>query len=71
MSETQVESVPRIVCAACGGANVEIAVWFEPNAGVVVEPFGSGSCTDTNWCRDCDGHVELVDDHALPKRRAQ
>jgi hypothetical protein len=60
-----------VVCGACGGSNVEVAAWVNPNTGEVVDEFGSWDSLDTNWCHDCDAHVELVDRQAKTGSRAE
>ena len=50
---------PTVRCTECGGTNVQVVVWQNPNTGEVGEDFGSWNNTDTKFCIDCDDHVRL------------
>jgi len=49
------------VCKECGGNNVEIAAWVDPNDYEYIEDFGSWDNGDNTWCEDCKAHNELVE----------
>ena len=49
-------------CKECGGANVQIAMWVNPNTGKTIDDFGSFDEADTKWCNDCDSNELLIDD---------
>ena len=51
-------------CCKCGGTNVQMAKWVNPNTGEVFGDFGSYDETDTKWCNDCDDNVTLKDGSA-------
>lgn len=59
MSEEEEEE--EIVCANCGGSNVQVVAWLDPNTEEAGEYFGSWDETDTKYCADCDQHVLLID----------
>jgi hypothetical protein len=42
------------VCKVCGGMNVEVKVWKNPNTGEVGEPISSEN--EDTWCNDCEAH---------------
>ncbi len=46
------------VCTECGGENVEIKTWQNPNNN---ESDGGGDINDPNdcWCNDCQDHISL------------
>lgn len=48
-----------LACTECGGTNVEVAMWVNPNTDEIGEEFGSGTTADTQWCHDCEDHVLL------------
>ena len=50
-----------ICCSKCGGHNVQVATWVNPNTDEILEEFGSWNETDTKFCVDCQENVELVD----------
>lgn len=45
-------------CTQCGGSNVEIKVWFDPNTNKPSEDTDSLDRSDC-WCKDCEEHTEL------------
>ena len=49
------------VCQECGSADVEVAMWVNPNTSQTNDWYGSGSSTETQWCHSCEEHcfVEL------------
>ena len=52
---------PTVKCKRCGGFNVQMAMWVDPNTNEIMEDFGSFDEQDTKWCNDCDSGEELVD----------
>jgi len=48
----------KLVCALCGGTNIEQRAWVDPNSDIII-----GSCSDgdidDNWCDYCEKHVEF------------
>lgn len=46
-------------CTECGGTNVQVAAWINPNTNEVLDDFGSPGEKDTQYCADCDGPCEL------------
>lgn len=48
------------VCSECGGDNVQVKAWINPNTDEIIESMGS-EIEDT-WCEDCEKHtgVELI-----------
>ena len=49
-------------CSVCGGSNLEIATWVNPNTEEVKDHFGSWSETDTKFCHDCDDNVQITEE---------
>ena len=44
-----------LVCSVCGGRNVQIRAWIDPNTDDYI-----GDCEDDDaWCDDCGEHVRL------------
>lgn len=58
-------------CSVCGGINVEYAVWYDPNADVTGDVFGTFNSGDNTFCSDCDDNHDLVDKGAEPERFAK
>ncbi len=50
---------PKHYCRACGGTNVQHAVWVRLNTNEVLEAFGSWCYGDNSWCEDCETHVQI------------
>jgi hypothetical protein len=48
------------VCADCGSANVECAMWVNPNTEEVSGDFGTFNADYSTYCNDCDEHRTLV-----------
>ena len=48
----------KLVCAECGGDNIEHKCWVDVNSDLVLD-----NCSDVdiedNWCRDCEMHVNF------------
>lgn len=45
----------KFKCSVCGGYNVQIKAWVDPNKGFAY-------CTDIDepaWCEDCEKEVDL------------
>ena len=70
-------TAPEITCrcTVCGSANVEYAVWRNPNNGAVGELFGSWNAGDSMFCADCDvegrdSNPQLIDIAENPKQFA-
>ncbi len=44
-----------LVCNECGGTNIQITAWVDPNTN---EYKGEcGEANDDRWCEDCADHV--------------
>ena len=50
------------VCTECGGINVQIRTWVDPNNTKNMDDFSERESSDC-WCNDCEEHymVELVE----------
>ncbi len=44
------------VCEECGGEDIQVAMWVNPNTGESDDWFGSGSCSSTQWCHRCEAN---------------
>lgn len=47
----------KYICSQCGGTNVEVRAWINPNTNEVFD-FCSSEQYDC-WCNDCEEHYEL------------
>lgn len=47
-----------LVCGKCGGVNIEVKMWVDPNDETILDNCSDGEIED-NWCRDCEEHVIL------------
>ena len=45
-------------CAECGGDNVQVKAWIDPNTNEIVEIM-SDEIVDC-WCEDCEDHVTII-----------
>ena len=56
------------VCATCGGTNIQVVEWIDPNTNQVIEgdPYADGRNTDHHWCGDCDANVLFRDKLEAP-----
>lgn len=55
---------PRWTCSVCGGANVQRAVWSNPNTGETRDDVLEGA--ENCWCSDCKAHVALAEGQDPP-----
>ena len=46
----------KLVCSNCGGDNVEVEAWVNPNT----LEFSSFKESEFGWCNGCDEHYELI-----------
>ena len=44
-------------CSNCGGTNVEMKTWYNPNTNEICDPISSDQ--EDCWCNDCEEHYEL------------
>jgi ribosomal protein L44E len=58
--KTEEELALELVCAKCGGTNIQVKAWVNAN-----DHKQFISCTeagtDDNWCDDCEEHTEHVE----------
>lgn len=47
------------VCMSCGSENVQTVMWVGMNDLIVDGNYGPDEGIDTNWCKDCERHVEI------------
>ena len=50
----------KLYCSKCGGTNVSIMAWCDPNTERMVAPVNSVLETDDCWCDDCEEHEKLA-----------
>lgn len=46
-----------LVCSVCGGLNVQIKAWIDPNNYEVSD--ASAECDEDTWCNNCEEHTGL------------
>ncbi len=46
----------KLVCKQCGGSNIQVLAWIDPNTNEYRDEYTAGDCEDT-WCDDCRAHV--------------
>ena len=44
---------------SCGSENVQTVMWVGMNDLIVDGNYGPDEGIDTNWCKDCERHVEI------------
>lgn len=49
------------ICARCGGTNVQVVCWVDPNTQQVLDEYWSHDNNDGTWCNDCDDHTGVVE----------
>lgn len=45
----------KYCCSECGGTNVQVQAWINPNTGQIIGTLESNDC----WCEDCEDHTKL------------
>jgi len=48
------------VCQDCGSEDVQVAMWVNPNTGIHEDYYGSGRCTSTQYCHQCEDHCFVI-----------
>ena len=50
----------NLVCELCGGANIQMRCWCDPNTGKITD---DANCVENDdcWCNDCGKHVYFKD----------
>lgn len=51
-----------LVCKKCGGKNIGVKVWIDPNTDIVLDTCSDGEIED-NWCNDCEIHDEFIEEN--------
>lgn len=46
---------PKYCCSECGGTNIQVQAWINPNTGQVTDTLESNDC----WCEDCKDRTKL------------
>lgn len=46
---------PQLKCKNCGGTNVEITAWIDPNTNKFISDIDDSAA----WCNDCEGEIKL------------
>lgn len=57
MCRNHLMDIPILVCAECGGINIETKVWADPNDDTVLE--SDYIDEQDNYCRDCEKSVKF------------
>ena len=50
-----------IVCAECGGKNIEMLEWIDANTNEYIGN-NENSGENARWCRDCDEHTDFCEE---------
>ena len=45
----------KYCCSECGGTNIQVQAWINPNTGQIVDTLESNDC----WCEDCEDRTKL------------
>jgi hypothetical protein len=57
LTPTDYQTQPKWVCEVCGGTNIQIKAWCNPNTNIHIEDLdSSGEC----WCGDCNDTTRLT-----------
>ena len=59
----------RMVCAECGGLNIECLNWVDPNTDELVGGNEDDNNPDHTWCRDCEEHTGLAFENEYCKQK--
>jgi len=51
----------KLVCVSCGGDNVQIMAWVNPNGNVFIGMLEGDDNNDT-WCEDCQDHTGVEEE---------
>lgn len=51
------DPTPRYRCSQCGGTNVQIQAWIDPNTNQYISDIEGGKC----WCEDCEEETGLTE----------
>ena len=54
-----VNTKEKLVCAECGGTNIQYQAWIDANTNEFVSHI---DIKDGQWCDDCEEHVEFVNE---------
>jgi hypothetical protein len=55
-----------LVCELCGGSNIELKMWVNPNTNKLGDSASDGEEED-NYCNDCEQHVQFVEENEFKK----
>jgi len=48
----------KFTCADCGGTNVQVKAWVNPNTDEIVETMQDEM--EDCWCDNCEEHVTII-----------
>lgn len=48
---------PKYVCVRCGGVDIEVKAWVDPNAEEITT---TDVYNDDSWCNTCEAHDTVV-----------
>lgn len=51
--------VPKYKCNKCGGTNIQIQAWVDPNTNQYISDIEDRQC----WCRDCKENTDIKNDY--------
>lgn len=47
--------LPKYCCSVCGGTNIQLQAWIDPNNNKYIEDTEDDEC----WCEDCQEHTKI------------
>jgi hypothetical protein len=59
-----------VVCEQCGGAQIELRCWCDPNTGRINDD-GSSAEKQDRWCKDCEEHVYFIFEKEFLKNKKE
>jgi hypothetical protein len=63
-------TAPKYVCGKCGGTDIQVPAWTDPNTQTIVDD----DYSDDSWCSDCEEnetvitYAQWIQDHARRER---
>ena len=56
-------------CPICGGTNVQIRAWIDPNTNQYCSDVSDPLNQEDTWCLDCDNHTGLITAEEFRKKK--
>lgn len=58
-----------LVCSVCGGKNVQIKAWIDPNVNETIDD--SYFDDEDTWCDDCKNHTGLITESEFLENKSE